>query len=127
MFQMLCGSALIVAVIMGCWTTVATAKGYWYSCTYTKTASPDGVSDKNFTFNFAYDDVTGKGAVLGSTQANADVHIGRDAISFMEKLETGAVQTTVISSTGDSVHSRHSVVGGGKMIPSQSYGRCETQ
>jgi len=127
MFQMLSGSAIIVAMTMSCWTNVATAKGYRYTCTYTKTASPDGVSDKNFTFSFAYDDVSGKGAVLGSTQANADVHIGRDAISFMEKLETGAVQTTVISSTGDSVHSRHSVVGGGKMIPSQSYGRCETQ
>jgi hypothetical protein len=127
MFRVLGGTCLIVAVMMGCWTTLATAKAYRWSCTYSRTASPDGVSDKNFTFNFAYDDVTGKGAVLGSAQANADVHIGRDAISFMEKLETGAVQTTVISSTGDSVHSRHSVVRDGKMIPSQSYGRCETQ
>jgi hypothetical protein len=45
----------------------------------------------------------------------------------MEKLETGAVQTTTISFKGDSVHSRHSVLSekDGKMVPSQSYGQCE--
>ena len=127
MFQKLGACAIIVAGMMGCWTTLATAKGYKWSCTYSKTASPDGIQAKNFTFNFAYDDGTGKGVVVGSTQANVDVYIGKAAITFMEKLETGAIQTTVISSTGDSVHSRHSVVDGGKMIPSQSYGRCETQ
>ena len=55
------------------------------------------------------------------------MHIGGAAISFMEKLETGAVQTTTISFKGDSVHSRHSVLSekDGKMVPSQSYGQCE--
>jgi hypothetical protein len=124
--KLLVTAAIIVALVV-CYGTTAPAKGYRWTCTYSKTASPDGVQDKNFKFDFAYDDVTGKGVVLGTTQANVDVYIGSAAISFMEKLETGAVQNTIISSTGDSVHSRHSVVSGGKMIASQSYGRCEPQ
>jgi trans-2-enoyl-CoA reductase len=103
-------------------TTLAAAKSFRWSCTYSKTASPDGVQAKSFKFEFAYDDLTRKGVVIGATQANVDVHIGSAAVSFMEKLETGAVQTTTISSSGDSVHSRHSVASekDGKMIPSQS-------
>ena len=129
MSQFLYGLALMVALV-SYGTTLAAAKGYRWSCTYTKTASPDGVLEKNFKFEFAYDDITRKGVVLGSTgQANVDVHVGGAAISFMEKLETGAVQTTIISSTGHSVHSRHSVLSekDGKMVPSQSYGKCENQ
>jgi hypothetical protein len=121
-------SLALMIVLLSYGATLAAAKGFRWSCTYSKTASPDGVQEKNFKFEFTYDDVTRKGVVLGSTQSNADVHVGNAAITFMEKLETGAVQTTIISSTGDSVHSRHSVVReDGKMIPSQSYGKCENQ
>jgi hypothetical protein len=127
MSKFLRGLALMIA-LLSYGTTLAAAKGFRWSCTYSKTASPDGVQEKNFKFEFTYDDVTRKGVVIGATQANVEVHIGSAAVSFMEKLETGAVQTTTISSTGDSVHSRHSVVReDGKMIPSQSYGRCENQ
>ena len=72
-------------------TTLAAAKSFRWSCTYSKTASPDGVQAKSFKFEFAYDDLTRKGVVIGATQANVDVHIGSAAVSFMEKLETGAV------------------------------------
>ena len=120
--------ALMIALV-SYGTTLAAAKSFRWSCTYSKTASPDGVQEKNFKFEFAYDDLTRKGVVIGTTQANVDVHVGSAAVSFMEKLETGAVQTTTISSSGDSVHSRHSVASekDGRMIPSQSYGRCENQ
>jgi hypothetical protein len=56
--------------------------------------------------------------------ADVDVHIGSLAISFMEKLETGAVQTTVISFAGDSTHSRHTLFSDKDLVPSQYYGRC---
>jgi hypothetical protein len=103
------GLALMI-VLVSYETTLAAAKGYRWSCTYSNTASPDGVKLKSFKFEFAYDDLTRKGVVIGATPANVDVHIGGAAISFMEKLETGAVQTTTISFKGDSVHSRHSVL-----------------
>jgi hypothetical protein len=121
------GLALVIA-LASYGTTLAAAKDFRWSCTYSKTASPDRLQEKNFKFEFTYDDLSRKGVVLGSTQADADVHVGSAAVTFMEKLESGAVQTTTISSTGDSVHSRHSVVSeDGKMIPSQSYGKCENQ
>jgi len=127
MSKFLHGLALMIA-LLSYGTTLAAAKGFRWRCTYNKAASADGIQEKNFKFEFIYDDLTRKGVVLGSTQANVDVHVGSAAISFMEKLETGAVQTTVISSSGDSVHSRHSVLSeNGKMVPSQSYGKCENQ
>jgi hypothetical protein len=42
----------------------------------------------------------------------------------MEKLETGVVQTTVISFAGDSTHSRHTLFSDKNLVPSQYYGQC---
>jgi hypothetical protein len=57
---------------------------------------------------------------------DVDVHVGSVAISFMEKIGTGAVQNTIISFTGDSVHSRHTLLAG-QTVPSQYYGECAKQ
>jgi hypothetical protein len=125
---MLGGSALIVAVMMGYWTTLATAKGYRWTCTYSKEAAPDGIKNVNdFKLEFTFDDVTGKAVMVGNSGlTDVDVHVGSGAISFMEKLGSGAVQNSIISSTGDSVHSRHSLIGN-EMVPSQYYGKCAKQ
>jgi hypothetical protein len=97
MFQILGGSVFIVAVMMSCWTTLATAKGYRWSCTYSDKASQAGIeTDAHLKLDFIFDDVTRKAIVLGNNGSDVDVHMGSLAISFMEKLETGAVQTTVI-------------------------------
>jgi hypothetical protein len=84
--------------MMSCWTTLATAKSYRWSCTYTKYASPEGLkSASDFKMEFAFDDVTGKAVMLGNNGfTDVDVHVGTSAISFMEKLETGAVQSTIL-------------------------------
>jgi hypothetical protein len=128
MFQMLGGSALMIVVMMSCWTTLATAKGHRWTCAYSKEASPDGIENVNdFKMEFIFDDVTGKAVMVGKIGfTDVDVHIGSGAVSFMEKLGSGAVQNTIISFTGDSVHSRHSLLGN-KMIPSQYYGKCAKQ
>ena len=102
----------------------ATAKDYRWSCTYFDKASPAGIeTDAFLKLDFAFDDVTRKAVVLGSNGSDVDVHMGSIAISFMEKLETGAVQTTVISFTGDSTHSRHTLLSDKDLVPSQYYGR----
>ena len=62
--------------------------------------------------------------VIGSDGSDVDVHIGSFAISFMEKLKTGAVQTTVISFAGDSTHSRHTLLSDKDLVPSHYYGQC---
>jgi hypothetical protein len=127
MFQILGGSALIVVVMMG-WTTLAAAKGYRWTCTYPKVASPDGIkSAKDFKLEFTFDDVTGKAVMVGNNGlSDVDIYVGSAAISFMEKLGSGAIENTIISLAGDSVHSRHTLIGA-KMVATQSYGQCAKQ
>jgi hypothetical protein len=115
--------ALIVALMLVYGT--ATAKGYRWSCTYSEKASPAGMqTEANLQLDFIFDDVTRKAMVLGNNGSEVDVHIGSLAISFMEKLETGAVQTTVIAFAGDSTHSRHTLIRDKDLVPSQYYGQC---
>jgi hypothetical protein len=114
---------LIVALMLIYGT--ATAKGYRWSCTYSDKASPAGIeTDAHLQLDFVFDDVTRKAMVFGSNGSDVDVHIGSVAIWFMEKLETGAVQTTVISFAGDSTHSRHTLLSDKDLVPSQYYGQC---
>src|SRR5262245_36296076 len=109
--------ALIVALLI---YGTATAKDYKWSCTYSDKASPAGIeTDAHLHLDFAFDDVTRKAMAFGTNGADVDVHIGSLAISFIEKLEAGAVQTTVISFTGDSTHSRHTLLSDKDLVPSQ--------
>jgi hypothetical protein len=91
----------------------APAKSYRWNCVYTQKASPDGlVKEGNFKLEFAVDDITGKAVMIGSLGlSDVDVHVGPLAITFMEKLDGGVVQTTTVAGEGISVHSRHSVIG----------------
>ena len=114
--------ALFVALMLVYGT--ATAKGYRWSCTYSTKVSPAGKNDAHLQLDFVFDDVTRKAHVLGNNGSDVDVHMGSLAISFMEKLETGAIQTTVISFAGDSTHSRHILLGDKDLVPSQYYGQC---
>jgi len=115
--------ALIAALMLVYGT--ATAKDYRWSCTYSDKASQAGIeTDAHLQLDFVFDDVTWKGMVFGTNGSDVDVHIGSLAISFTEKLKTGAVQTTVISFAGDSTHSRHALFSDKDLVPSQYYGHC---
>jgi hypothetical protein len=114
--------ALFVALMLVYGT--ATAKGYRWSCTYSAKVSPAGKTDAHLQLDFVFDDVTRKAHVLGNNGSDVDVHMGSLAISFMEKLETGAIQTTVITFAGDSTHSRHTLLSDKDLLPSQHYGQC---
>jgi len=115
--------ALFVALMLVYGT--AMAKGYRWSCTYSDKASPAGIeTDAHLKLDLIFDNVTRKAMVLGNNGSDVDVHIGSSAISFIEKSETGAVQTTVISFAGDSTHSRHTLLSDKDLVPSQYYGQC---
>src|SRR5262245_25642238 len=76
----------------------ATAKDYRWSCTYSDKASRAGIeTDAHLHLNFVFDDVARKGMVFGTNGSDVEVHIGT------------AVQTTLISFTGDSTHSRYTL------------------
>jgi hypothetical protein len=118
--------ALSLTVIGGLSCT-AEAKSYRWSCVYTQQASPKGLVNERMTLEFAFDDITGKAVLIGNLGiSDVEVHIGPVSVTFMEKLSGGVVQTTTVTTDGQSVHSRHSVIGK-QMIPSQSYGQCATR
>jgi hypothetical protein len=102
----------------------AMAKSYKWNCVYTQRASPQGLVDDRFNLEFAFDDFTRKAAIIGNQGvADVEVHVGQQAVTFMEELNGGVVQTTTVANDGKSVHSRHTIIGR-EMKPSQYYGEC---
>jgi hypothetical protein len=77
---------------------------------------------------FLYDDVSRKAQVVGNNGlAEVLPHVGAYAVTFLEFLPTGSVQSTTIEiKTGAAVHSRHTVMGSppDAFMPSQTRGRC---
>jgi len=120
-----CMSALGLTLLP---STQGLAASILYSCTFPKVASPDGLSSaKNFTLKFAYDDFTKEAVMIGNNGvAKAHPIIGGDGITFLETLTSGAVQSTTISSKGQAVHSRNTIMFG-DVIPSQYYGTCTSE
>ena len=91
---------------------------------------------QKMTLTFVFDDGAFKStarvapATMVGNQGTAEVLAlpGSVALSFVEPLDTGAVQTTTIKlATGEAIHSRHTLMGFGaeaRFIPSQSKGTC---
>jgi hypothetical protein len=114
-------------ILVGCLTSSATAKSYRWNCVYTQQASPKGLVNERFSLEFAFDDITERAVIVGNQGiADVDVHRGPLSVTFMEKLNGGVVQTTTVTNEGQSVHSRHTVMGK-EIIPSQYYGQCSTR
>lgn len=104
----------------------ALASSFRMVCGYEMVASSKGLKNESFKLEFAYDDITSRGVLIGNNGlADVEAFVGKSGITFAEKLVTGAIQTTTITSTGESVHSRHSILSG-SLIPTQYYGKCIT-
>jgi hypothetical protein len=104
---------------------MAHAETLRWKCDYPSYASPAGLKAEKFSLEFAGDTITGKAVIIGNNgMADVAVVSGNLAITFLEKLGSGAVQTTTIMKDGKSVHSRHTM-GPGLMTPSQYYGTCK--
>ena len=104
----------------------AQAAAIKYSCDFPKFASPEGLSPaKSFSMEFAYDTISEKAVLIGNAGVTQVFPMnGRDGISFVEMLVTGAVQTTTVTKSGKAVHSRNTLIDG-DLVPSQYYGQCE--
>jgi hypothetical protein len=86
---------------------------------------PTDQKRKVFKLEFAFDDITGQAVMIGNNGvSNVDIHVGPLGVTFMEKLDGGAVQTTTVATEGASVRSRHSILNK-KTLPSQYYGQCK--
>ena len=78
---------------------------------------------------YGVDLTTGEGFAEGNNgRVEAIVFRGYAALSFVEVLLSGAVQTTTINISGHALHSRHTTFGGNSpesMVPAQYRGECE--
>jgi hypothetical protein len=121
------GLALTLAAAIFVGSSSASAKSLRWSCVYTQRASPEGLAKEDFKIEFAFDDITGRGVMIGNQGvSDLEVHRGAFGVTFMEKLDGGVVQTTTVASDGKSVHSRHTIMVK-EMVPSQYYGQCRLQ
>ena len=99
---------------------------------------PNYVSDEdrgtqsNFKLVFEVDTISKKSYMKGNNGISQVMNMpGKEGISFIEILDSGAVQTTTIvflpeSQFGSAVHSRHTLMFSG-LVPSQNYGTCTVE
>ncbi len=101
------------------------AKIIKYNCTYPLVANPNGIArNQDLKMTFAIDDATGKATLIGDAGTTDVILIsGSAGLTFVERQNSGAIQTTTLDTSGRSVHSRHLMIGG-TLVPSQSYGKC---
>ena len=104
-----------------------------YICIFERYASPEGglkSVEKLFKFELAVDSITNDAVMIGNAGVSSAMNTvdGRYAITFLEPLPTGVVQsTTIIKATGEAVHSRHTYLSLIlEFVPSQYYGSCKT-
>ena len=119
---------LILIALLGLASPLsAFANSVSFDCKFELYASQDGLQKaKNFNLKFMMDTVTGKAVIVGNMGMSDVVPFaGEFGITFIEVLSTGAVQsTTITNKTGDAVHSRHTLIQGNEIMPSQYYGKC---
>lgn len=79
----------------------------------------------SFVMTFTFDTIT-KDAFLEGNNGITPVTLlrGNSGSTFVEFLQTGALQSTTIALNGSAVHSRHTIIGS-QLAPSQYYGSCD--
>lgn len=105
----------------------ALAESVRLNCNFERFATPEGLkkAESSFKLEFTIDTVTGDAMMVGNN-GMTKVHLikGSKSVTFLEPLESGSVQTTtVVTKTGEAVHSRHTVLTN-ELVPSQYYGVC---
>ena len=125
-------TALVSVSVAAClflWSGSATAKSVTFNCQFDASVSPEGLANpmkKTFKLQFQADSTTGKAVLVGDRGVEEVLMIpGTFGLSFVEKLPTGALQTTTVLKDGSAVHSRHTALSDNQLAPSQYYGKCQ--
>lgn len=102
----------------------ASANEIMFNCLYERFCAAEKCDAADFRLEFNVDKY-GKSATMTGNNGVTQVapFIGMQGISFVESLNSGAIQTTTVNFGGASVHSRHSMMQG-KLVASQYYGEC---
>lgn len=124
----LSSNILFAILYMGVCAPMASANPTIMNCTFADYSNSEGAhSTKEFNLSFTHDSLTGEAFLTGNLGASSvNAYQGDRAITFLEALPSGAIQSTTIDFSGNAVHSRHTVIGF-ELSPSQYYGRCESE
>ncbi len=80
----------------------------------------------NIVHGAFYPDITFVGHDSQDGTALPNPLYGQFNVFFViEKLPTGALQTTTVLKDGSAVHSRHTALSDNQLAPSQYYGKCQ--
>lgn len=113
-----------ISTFIGC--GCASSEAMRYVCEFQTFSDYDGLQQaKDFAMEFTYDPLTEDAFLTGNLGVSRVLTVeGGRAISFLEFLSSGAVQSTTIAANGAAVHSRHTIIGE-DLVPSQYYGSCQ--
>ncbi len=99
-----------------------------YVCSFPVYHSSDEIEMSkadDFVLTFTFDTATSDAFLEGNNGVTpVFLSKGSYGATFLEVLQTGAVQSTTVALDGGAVHSRHTMIGG-DLVPSQYYGSCE--
>lgn len=100
-----------------------------FDCRFSAACSYANGCTQNAALNLEFDlDTAARSAAVveDGVRSEAAYFTGHDAMTFVERLATGAARTTTIARSLFAVHSRHAVSpGGAEIVPVQFYGKCE--
>jgi len=118
-----------ILVVIGCLITaqVGAESGVLkLTCEFpTRSSSTNHAVSQDFKFELLIDRLNNTAYIVGNNGVEPlELFIGAKAITTLERLPTGSIQTTTIALDGFAVHSRHTMMTGG-MVPSQNYGSCK--
>lgn len=106
-------------------STSASAETLEFKCSFPTRATDEGVSKQDFEMTFVVDTISGEAFLRGNNGVAAVAVLrGESATTFVERLASGAIQTTTVTDAGEAVHSRHTIIAGSVLSPSQNYGSC---
>lgn len=97
-----------------------------FACDYDFVCSKKGdCGNTDLSLEFVVDIITKQAMLIGNNGiAEVGMHEGTDGVTFLETLNTGAVQTTTIAGDGFSSHSRHTIITS-SLYNSQYIGTCK--
>ena len=126
MFRILVLALVFSGIFAGLGAAQSSPPTLRYFCLFEKYSDPSGLdSAKNFTLEFLVETASKKAVLIGNNGFSDVVMVnGTSAVTFLEGLPTGVVQSTTISLNNQAVHSRHTAIGS-DLVPSQYYGSCK--
>ncbi|WP_093325999.1 hypothetical protein [Shimia haliotis] len=114
--------AFVAAVTLG--ANAAVSEVLKWDCEFETRVDAEGVNREIMPLYFTVDTISKKAWMEGNAGfVEVEIYFGDSAFSFIERIDSGAVQATTVTRDGFAVHSRNTVIFG-DIVAAQHFGRC---